>query len=132
MGQTSSSYLAYDKINQLLIGILACPNLKALDLSKNKFHPENVMCLLRNIPERMEMLILSSLDGLNDEAGRQLIDMLKQRPNLKRLDISGSKLSSSYMNEVLAALIQAGPSIQHLDLSKCRFDGNFSGLASLL
>jgi hypothetical protein len=32
----------------MLIAILGIKSLKALDLSKNKFHPENVMCLLRH------------------------------------------------------------------------------------
>ncbi len=62
----------------MLIAILGIKSLKALDLSKNKFHPENVMCLLRHAAnaENLEVLILSSIESLNNDTASYLINMI--------------------------------------------------------
>lgn len=106
--QLGASYQTFDKINGLLSAVLGIKCLKALDMSKNKLHPENIMSLLRHArnAEKLDVLILSSLDSLNDETAGQLIDMIKAKPNLKKLCISGcTKLGSSTVNNIVAALI---------------------------
>ena len=121
MGSTSS-YDIYEKINRLLTAILSVKTLRALDVSKNNFHPENIMCLMRHAAssaENLEILILASLDSLNDETAPSLIEMIRNKPSLKQLNIAGcTKLSSSTMNNIVASLIKSN-NIKELDFSKC-------------
>jgi hypothetical protein len=132
--QLGASYQTFDKINNLLSAVLSIKTLKALDMSKNKLHPENVMSMLRHAcnAEKLDVLILSSLDSLNDETASQLIDFIKAKPDLKKLSISGcTKLCSSTVSNIVAALIQCRK-IKEVDFSKCHFDGNFSSIGALL
>lgn len=53
------------------------PSLTALDVSKNKFATESVHVLLRAMSDSIEVLIMSSVQGLNDENAISMIDMIR-------------------------------------------------------
>jgi hypothetical protein len=78
------------------------PQLKALDLSKNKFYSESLCSFFKNLRVRhaqgelqLRALSLSSVEGFNDESGSQFAEVCREVKVLKQINISGNKLSSA-------------------------------------
>lgn len=119
-------------LSSFILKLLHLPSIKGLDLSRNRFHPDNVATLCRNIPDTLECLVLASVHALSDETAVNLIDMLRQQNGIKRLNISGSKMSSASNYQVLSAMIEVNSSIEELDISKCKLEGNYQVLGELI
>ena len=122
--------------NMVVDSVAALRQLKCLDLSKNKFHPETLNHLLAKMPslKKIQTLVLAQ-SNLTDEVCHSLVMTLTEMPKLQAFNISGNTgLTSTTLVKVLQAL-KGMSSLMELDLSKLQFGNSeecFKELAGLL
>eukprot|EP00347_Sterkiella_histriomuscorum_P009953 403339244 len=120
---TSSLSQNEGKIQQLMKSITQLRNLKALDISKNKFLTDALNLTLSSIKQlsNLESLSLSSI-GVGDDSSKQLISMIASTEKLRKLNLSGNSKLSSINIEYALQQLKRDARIEDLDLSKCQIN----------